>query len=107
MTQALTVPNAELAGALAQDGRAGAVVLAAAKGRQLSEEGRWNGVFTGSVLQALTTPATDANHDGAIQLSELVAAVTRDVAARTKNRQAPWVVRSELFGDFRIAATAK
>lgn len=107
MTQGLTVPNGELAGALSQDGRAGAVVFAAAKGRQLSEEATWNGVFTGAVLRALASPSTDGNHDGAVQLSELVEVVTRDVAERTKNRQAPWVVRRELFGDFRVAAAAR
>ena len=59
------------------------------------------------MLRALASPSTDGNHDGAVQLSELVEVVTRDVAERTKNRQAPWVVRRELFGDFRVAAAAR
>jgi uncharacterized caspase-like protein len=125
VTQDRTVPNDALASALVRDHRAGAVVFAAAKGRQLSFEANTtrgltldvesvervgtdgsgaHGFFTAAILRSLASRATDRSGDGAIQLSELIADVRGRVEQATNGRQAPWVVRSEVFGDFRVAA---
>jgi WD40 repeat protein/uncharacterized caspase-like protein len=127
VSRELVVPNDALARSLVKGGRAGAFVFAAAKGRQASFEAdtarglvldptpagkvtaRLNkvghGYFTAAVLDALDTAATDANADGAIQLSELVDAVTDRVKIATSGAQAPWVARREILGDFTVAPT--
>jgi WD40 repeat protein len=131
LTQELVVPNGLLASALVSSGRAGAFVFAAAKGRQTSFEpagtrglvldpgprplvvpqpadgGAHHGFFTGALLASLASPETDADGDGAVQMSELVDAVTDRVALATKGQQVPWVARREIVGDFAIAAAAK
>lgn len=122
LTQELVVPNDALASSLAHQERAGAVVFAAAKGRQVSfEPGNArgfvvvseadvarapdgpHGYFTGAVLSALDDPRVDKNGDGLVQLSEMIEAVTARVSDATANRQTPWVARRELFGDFALA----
>ena len=123
VTQDLTVPNDALASALVRAERAGAVVFAAAKGRQLSFEantsrglvlepgaaaalgapGGAHGFFTAAVLESLERKSTDRSGDGAIQLSELIDEVRGRVERASGGLQVPWVVRREIFGDFRIA----
>jgi hypothetical protein len=69
--------------------------------------GMGHGYFTAAILDALDAAGTDANADGAIQLSELVDAVTDRVKLATSGAQAPWVARREILGDFAIAPTPK
>ena len=123
LTQELVVPNAALARQLTADDRAGAIVFAASKGRQLSFEPNLarglvlegdaaarvgqtfevpHGFFTGALLRALTEGATDRDGDGWLQVSELIDSVTTRVSSATRGAQTPWVVRRELFGDFAI-----
>lgn len=126
VSQETLVPNTELAASLVRDQRAGALVLAAAKGRQLSFEpsgarglalapatrplvvprGEGHGFFTGALLASLGAPDTDKNHDGTVQLSELVDDVVTRVTKATGGAQTPWVARRELFGDFGLLPTA-
>jgi WD40 repeat protein len=132
VSQSLVVPNEALASALARDQRAGAVVFAASKGRQLSLEGGTargltldpgsgtaaatgevrfsqsepHGYFTGALLAAMSDPASDRNGDGALQLSEIIDEVTRRVTRQSRSRQTPWIARRELFGDFTLAPAA-
>ena len=117
------VPNDTLASELAKDGRAGALVFAAAKGRQLSLEPATaralkldlpevarkavggddtHGFFTGALLESMRDPATDRDGDGTIQMSELIADVTRRVTLASNGEQTPWVARRDQFGDFAL-----
>jgi uncharacterized caspase-like protein/WD40 repeat protein len=128
VSEELLVPNDELATVLAEDGRAGVVVFAAAKGRQFSLEsnaarglqldtGRRalvgadgavaHGFFTGAVLQSLHDPAADLDGDGVLELSELIDAVTIRVTEATRGRQSPWVARREVLGDFGLFAVQR
>jgi WD40 repeat protein len=125
-SQELVVPNGALAATLGRAGRAGVLVFSAAKGRQLSYEGRGSrgleldaagrealpladkqGYFTAALVQSLATAASDKNRDGAIQLTELVDETTRRVNLATQGRQTPWVARREMFGDFVIAGARR
>jgi hypothetical protein len=124
VTQELVVPNEALAGALAREGRAGVVVFAASKGRQVSYEpggsrglvldasmraqvapssGASHGFFTGALLSTLADPRMGRSTDGSILLSSLVDEVTRRVSLATQGKQSPWVARREMFGDFALA----
>lgn len=119
INQDVVVPNAALASVLEHGRGAGAVVFAAAKGRQLSYEpngtrglGRVpgsaeapravgdHGFFTGAVIDVLGDRSVDPDGDGVLQLSELVEEVTRRVSSRTGGLQTPWVARREHFGDY-------
>lgn len=123
LSQELVVPNAAMAADLSRSGRAGAVVFAAAKGRQqslepansrgleLSVEQRAlvtppapepHGFFTGALLTALRDPATDRDGSGSIELSEIVDEVTRRVSRASGGAQTPWVARRDMFGDFAL-----
>jgi hypothetical protein len=136
VSQELVVPNGALARELAGRDRAGVVIFAASKGRQVSFEsatarglvldaasqelvspkleaaatsGRAapHGYFTGAVLSSLASPSTDTDRDGRIELDELVAQVTLRVGKVSGGRQTPWVVRREPFGDFALAQAAR
>jgi uncharacterized caspase-like protein len=125
VSQELVVPNASLASGLAGGGRAGAVVFAAAKGRQFSlepavarglsleieaqalslvepEPKEPHGFFTGAFLGALKSAATDRDGSGSIELGELVDEVTRRVTRATGGAQTPWIARKDMFGDFAL-----
>ncbi|HVJ15404.1 MAG TPA: caspase family protein, partial [Polyangiaceae bacterium] len=122
VSQELLAPNGSLASALVRDQRAGALVFAAAKGRQFSyEAGNTRGLvldmtttklvggestsqgyFTGALLQALRAPDTDRNGDGLLQASELIDDVSARVVTATDGMQTPWVARREMFGDFTL-----
>jgi uncharacterized caspase-like protein len=125
VVQDLVVPDERLATDLARRGRAGVLVFSAAKGRQASfEPGNARGLaletvpsakgnvsahgfFTGAILAALGSPATDLDGDGALEVSELIDEVTRRVATASKNLQTPWVARQEVIADFRVAPRAE
>jgi len=85
---------------------AGIVVLAASKGRQLSEEtaalggGRFSVALAGSMTGGRAEADLDGN--GALSVLELYRAVKTNVAASTDNRQIPWLSRNQIFGDFDI-----
>jgi hypothetical protein len=83
---------------------AGIVVLAASKGRQLSEEtsALGGGRFSIAIEQSLTTnrEAADRDGNGAISLLELYGAIKATVSASTNNRQIPWISRNRIHGDF-------
>ena len=132
ISRELVAPNDALASRLVRDGRAGAIVFAAAKGRQESFEPRsarglfhvagapaagtaatvaaapaaaaqpLHGFFTRALLESLADPTTDRDGDGAIEASEWIEEVTRRVSEQTGDRQTPWVARRDLFGDFRL-----
>jgi uncharacterized caspase-like protein len=123
VSQELLVPNAAMASDLSRSGRAGAVVFAAAKGRQLSlepisarglemsleqkalvipEAPEPHGFFTGALLSALKDGATDRDGSGSIELGELVSEVTRRVTRASGGAQTPWVARRDMFGDFAL-----
>ncbi|HUS65524.1 MAG TPA: caspase family protein [Kofleriaceae bacterium] len=76
--------------------RTGAVVYSSTTGGDLSYERKdlRNGLFTESLLRALTTTATDRDRDGAISLDELQAAVGTQVVALSGGRQHPVVDRN-------------
>ncbi len=126
ITREAVVANEALARSLGAGGRAGIVVFAASKGRQVSFEGNAtrglrvgaaaprpvtttgeHGFFTGALLGALTSKETDSNQDGQVQLSELFDAVTQRVTMASEGQQTPFVARREIFGDFRIARVAR
>jgi uncharacterized caspase-like protein len=124
ISRGLVVPNESLVSNLIADDRAGVVVFAAAKGRQLSYEPRGrrglkltqagkellvtsepHGYFTAALLRSIAAQDTDRNRDGVIQLSELLESTTRRVETATDGRQTPWVARREMLGDFGLVRT--
>jgi hypothetical protein len=76
-------------------------VLSASKGRQPSLESRQfgGGIFTATVLRALTSPDTDVDGNGTVELSELFATAKHDVVEATGGRQTPWLSRSRFVGE--------
>ena len=77
-------------------------VIAAAKGRQLSEEHTQlaGGVFTRVLAEALADRARlDANGNGAIELSELYGRLKQRVNELTDGRQTPWIARNNMVGE--------
>ncbi|WP_437683995.1 caspase family protein [Sorangium sp. So ce131] len=107
----VVVPSTELARNLVRDQRAGVIVFASSKGRQRSQERTYTdalgnvrsaGLFREALVRSLESPKTDLDGDGAIRVSELVAAVTLDVDRVSRGKQTPWVPRRETFSDFEI-----
>lgn len=94
-------PNADVAATLVHGGRAGMVVLAAAKGRETSVEDASGGVFTQAVVAAIGD-ATRARRD--LWIGELVTSVQTRVSTATARQQTPWLVRADVFGDFRLVS---
>lgn len=77
-------------------------VIAAAKGRQLSEEHSQlgGGVFTRVLADALSERARlDTNGNGAIELSELYGRLKLRVSDLTSGRQTPWIARNNMVGE--------
>ena len=79
------------------------VVLAASKGRQISEEmpNGGGGVFTQSLarLIARDRDSADLDRDGTLSVSELYRSLKTAVETQTRGRQTPWLVRRNLAGD--------
>ena len=76
-------------------------VISASKGRQPSLESKLfgGGIFTTTVLDALTSADTDTDGNGTVELAELFAAAKRQVVAATDGRQTPWLARSRFVGE--------
>lgn len=110
ITNKTIVPNDELAARFFSGGTGGVMVFSASKGRQESLEspdiGGGAGVFTHSLIQALTAQAKAADRDnnGFVEFMELVDYVSKAVNDATQGHQTPWLSRRELFGDLPIAA---
>lgn len=126
----VVAPNEDLARELAAGGRGGVLVFAAARGSQLSYEVSaggggasrglelaWagepaqvpsnlptgHGLFTSALLDGLAGAAPDRDQSGAIESGELIDFVSERVRAASNDKQTPWVVRREMFGDFPVA----
>lgn len=82
------------------------VIIAASKGRQLSEEHPelGGGVFTTSLKHVILENSlkTDTNGNGAIELSELYGALKARVVKLTEGRQTPWIARNQMVGEIPI-----
>lgn len=82
--------------------RRGVNVLAGAAGAEFAlESGEWkNGVFTASVIEALSGAiASDTNNDGMVDVSELYHAVSNAVRTRTGGAQSPTMSLLENRGE--------
>ena len=66
-----------------------------------------NAGFERTSPKRLDAASTDADGDGAVEVSELIAQVSLRVARASNGKQNPFVARRELFGDFAVAAAAK
>ncbi|HEY2106357.1 MAG TPA: caspase family protein [Candidatus Binataceae bacterium] len=80
----------------------GILIFSASKAREVSHESakQGGGAFTTAIVNALSEPKTDLNHNGVIEASELYAAVKRAVVEATKGHQTPWFARNDMIGDF-------
>lgn len=102
-TAVAPISNDGAVASLAKSTQAPMVVLAASKGRQLSEESPdgSGGVFTQTLAKLLGAErtTTDTNTDGALQISEIYRNLRQSVDAVTATRQTPWLVRKNIVGD--------
>jgi uncharacterized caspase-like protein len=98
--------NDDVVSSLFTRGGGSLVVLAASKGRQLSEEDAafGGGLFTSAIVDVLTTNRAlyDTDHSGLIDLSELYRGVKQIVMQKSKNEQTPWLARSGIVGDLSL-----
>jgi len=75
-------------------------LIAASKGRQISEEDATGGFFTTALVKAIgARNATDANANGAIELAELYGTLKREVVKATGHKQTPWIARNNMVGE--------
>jgi Caspase domain len=81
--------------------KAPVTLIAASKGRQISEENATGGFFTTALVKAIGAGrnATDINGNGAIELTELYSAIKREVVKETRRKQTPWVARDNMVGE--------
>jgi uncharacterized caspase-like protein len=79
------------------------VVLAASKGRQLSQESPkgGGGLFTSALVDAITESRsiTDRDRSGLIDLGELYSATKKKVMEQSGGEQTPWLARNGLVGE--------
>jgi uncharacterized caspase-like protein len=85
-------------------GNAAIAIVAAAKGRQNSFEGKeWGsggGAFTAALESAVSNRlATDGNSNGVIELSELYKVLKAQVVEGTYGNQTPWISRNQMVGE--------
>ena len=102
-TGLITPTNDGAVSSLATARSAPMIVLAASKGRQLSEEmiGSRGGVFTQSLARLIGRGRAlgDGNRDGLLTIGELYGTLKGEVEIRTSGRQTPWLVRRNVAGD--------
>ncbi|WNG54684.1 hypothetical protein F0U59_07755 [Archangium gephyra] len=101
----LQLSHGSIARRLLQSRQSGVLVAAASKGRQRSREDAWNGLFTGSLLMALSRPESDLDGNGWLEFSELFEIASRRVVKESGGKQTPWLSRQEFFGELRLART--
>jgi uncharacterized caspase-like protein len=111
-SQEAVVPNDEYAAELVKNGKTGMAVLAAAKGRQKSNEhealGGGHGLFSYAIGQAFgkDRQAADLNGDGVIDLSELYTYTKHWVSTEAKQNnlaeQTPWLSHDEFIGQIPV-----
>ena len=81
-------------------------ILAAAKGREFSQEvpSAKGGLFTVALEQVLSTDRAryDVNGNGRIEADELYSGVKALVVGAREERQTPWIVRSRMVGDYAL-----
>ena len=82
--------------------RSGAIVYSSSKGGEFSYERSdiKNGLFTKSIITALTTNVADKNNDGIVSTDELREYVTADVAKTSNDLQHPTVDRDNIYQKF-------
>lgn len=93
--------NDDAAAAMLTEAGGPMVILAASKGRQLSEESdSKGGRFTNAMVSALLS-AKQVNSE-ALDLGEFYSRVKSSVMKETDNRQTPWLVRNGLVGEMTL-----
>ncbi|MDB5599467.1 MAG: hypothetical protein JWN71_1511 [Xanthobacteraceae bacterium] len=104
-SDAFTTNDAAVSALLTRSG-APMVVLAAAKGRQESQElpGGRGGQFTNALVHAVTAArtATDSDRSGLLDLREVYGSVKAQVQSATKGEQTPWLARNGLIGEMSL-----
>ena len=92
--------NDDAASALLTRSGAPLLILAAAKGRQLSEESsKAGGLFTNAMVATL---GRNARATEPASLTSFYDSVKSMVVKETGNRQTPWMVRSGLIGEMTL-----
>lgn len=98
--------NDDIVSALFTKSGAPLIVLAASKGRQLSQEAAnaGGGRFTNAILAAMTHNRSkyDRDRSGLIDLDELYSGVKAEVEAVTDGEQTPWLARNRLVGEISL-----
>lgn len=94
--------NDDLAGNLLNASTSPITILAASKGRQTSIEdsAAGGGLFTRALVDALTERkvVTDADGNGALEVSEIYRAIKSRVSSDTDGRQTPWLASNRAVG---------
>jgi uncharacterized caspase-like protein len=82
--------------------RSGAIVFSSSKGGELSYERSdiQNGLFSKSIIKALTTKEADKNNDGVVSTDELREYVSADVGKASDDLQHPTVDRDNIYQKF-------
>lgn len=82
--------------------RSGAIVYSSSKGGELSYERSdiQNGLFTKSIINALTSTAADKNNDGIVSTDELREYVSAEVGKSSNDLQHPTVDRDNIYQKF-------
>jgi len=93
--------NDDAAAAMLTEAGGPMIILAASKGRQLSEEAdSKGGRFTNAVVSALLSAKQGSSE--ALDLGEFYGRVKSSVMKETDNRQTPWLVRNGLVGEMTL-----
>ncbi|HAQ62744.1 TPA: hypothetical protein DCR49_12270 [Candidatus Delongbacteria bacterium] len=82
----------------------GAIIISASGGAEYAlESDKWkNGVFTYSVIEALTRNKADLNYDENISVSELSEYVLNKVSELTQGKQKPTIRQENIINDFML-----
>jgi hypothetical protein len=89
-------------------GQSGAIVISSSRGREAAFESDElaHGAFSFALLQALSTPVADADHNGSLELHELREYIVRTVPVLTADRQHPTIDRDNPWSRFSLPLTA-